>query len=75
MYTLDGIDSQFTSKWDGSDIVKENFMFEVLKSDLLPCVRKTSILPAKMFTYSKTFGWLIIDYYYSPPVCLECFFL
>ena len=26
MYTLDGIDTQFTSKWTGSDIVKENLL-------------------------------------------------
>ena len=25
MYTLDGIDTQFTSKWTGSDITMENF--------------------------------------------------
>ena len=25
MYTLDGIDTQITSKWTGSDIVKENY--------------------------------------------------
>ena len=24
MYTLDGIDTQFTSKWTRSDVVKEN---------------------------------------------------
>ena len=32
MFTLDGIDIHFTSKWTGSDIVKENYTYQTIFS-------------------------------------------
>ena len=61
MFTLDGIDTQFTSEWTGLDIVKENYKL-FFKQCTLPLRKMPNFLAWKFCEkayFPRSFGWTV----------------